>query len=149
MTPATNAGLPAAASNYDSSWLDAVRFDDRGLICAIAQDAASGRILMVAWMNREALAETAASGRAVYWSRSRQALWRKGEQSGNGQRVREIRLDCDGDAIVLAVEQGGGITCHTGRASCFFQRLDDGRWVATDPVLKSPQEMYGSGASND
>ncbi len=136
----------AAPSNYQDGWLAQVKFDDRGLICAVAQDAGSGRVLMVAWMNREALAETAASGRAVYWSRSRQSLWRKGEESGHGQRVREIRLDCDGDCILLRVEQVGGIACHTGRESCFFSRLVDGVWEPIDPVLKSPEAIYGSKA---
>lgn len=136
----------APGSNYSTGWLDAVRFDAQGLVCAIAQDAASGRILMVAWMNREALAETAATGRAVYWSRSRRTLWRKGEESGHSQRVREIRLDCDGDAVLLLVDQAGGIACHTGRQSCFFQVLDDGRWEVRDPVLKSPRDIYGPGA---
>ena len=125
-----------------TAWLDAVRWDDAGLVAAIAQEAGSGRILMVAWMNREALAETAATARAVYWSRSRRRLWRKGEESGHFQRVREIRLDCDGDVILLQVEQEGGIACHTGRHSCFFSRLDDGRWVAVDPVLRDPETIY-------
>ena len=111
-------------------------------MAAIAQELGSERILMVAWMNREALAETAATGRAVYWSRSRAKLWRKGEESGHAQRVREIRLDCDGDVILLKVEQAGGIACHTGRHSCFFSRLEDGRWVAVDPVLRDPESIY-------
>jgi len=132
-------------SNYDLGWLGEVRFDTQGLVCAIAQDAATGRVLMVAWMNREALAETVATGRAVYWSRSRQALWRKGESSGHGQRVCEIRLDCDGDAVLMLIEQHGGIACHTGRQSCFYRVLQDGVWQSTDPVLKSPEEIYGSG----
>jgi phosphoribosyl-AMP cyclohydrolase len=131
---------PPAAS--DDSWLDQVRWDTSGLVPAIAQDAASGRVLMVAWMNREALAETAATGRAVYWSRSRSRLWRKGEESGHAQQVREIRLDCDGDVVLLAVEQAGDIACHTGRQSCFFSRLEMGRWVAVDPVLKDPELIY-------
>lgn len=126
-------------------WLSRLRFDENGLIPAIAQDAADGAILMVAWMNAEALAETAATGHAVYWSRSRGRLWRKGEESGHRQRVREIRLDCDGDVILLKVEQVGGIACHTGRRSCFFQRLEtDGQpaWVSVDPVLKDPEHIY-------
>ncbi|MEZ5741235.1 MAG: phosphoribosyl-AMP cyclohydrolase [Burkholderiaceae bacterium] len=139
--------LPAtgsdAGSNYQSAWLDDIRFDEQGLVCAIAQDARSGRVLMLAWMNREAVAETVASGRAVYWSRSRRKLWRKGEESGNRQRVREIRLDCDGDALLMLVDQEGGIACHTGRPSCWYRRLLDGRWVITDAVLKDPQQMYG------
>jgi len=127
-------------------WMADVVFDAAGLIPAIAQDAESGQVLMVAWMNRESLAETAATGRAVYWSRSRGRLWRKGESSGHGQIVREIRLDCDGDVVLLKVEQQGNIACHTGRASCFFRRLDqDGgasRWQTVDPVLKDPELIY-------
>jgi len=126
------------------SWLDDVGWDGAGLVAAVAQDAASGRVLTVAWMNREALAATAAEGRAVYWSRSRQRLWRKGEESGHVQRVREIRLDCDGDAIVLLVEQVGGIACHTGRVSCFYRRLTDDDWETLDPVLKDPKDIYGA-----
>ena len=123
-------------------WLDAVRFDTDGLVTVIAQDAASGRVLMVAWANRDALAETAASGHAVYWSRSRKRLWRKGEESGHRQKVSEVRLDCDGDAVLYAVEQVGGIACHTGRASCFYKRLEGGHWEAVDPVLKDPELIY-------
>lgn len=134
-------GAPAPG-NLSQAWLDEIRWDEAGLVPAIAQEAGSQRILMVAWMNREALAETAATGRAVYWSRSRGRLWRKGEESGHHQRVREIRLDCDGDVILLEVEQQGGIACHTGRHSCFFSRLEDGRWVAVDPVLRDPQAIY-------
>jgi phosphoribosyl-AMP cyclohydrolase len=126
------------------SWLDEVGWDAQGLVAAVAQDAASGRVLTVAWMNREALAATAAEGRAVYWSRSRRRLWRKGEESGHVQRVREIRLDCDADAVVLLVEQLGGIACHTGRASCFYRRLADGAWATVDPVLKDPRDIYGA-----
>lgn len=125
-----------------SGWLDAVAWDERGLAPAIVQDAKTGDILMVAWMNREALEETAASGRGVFWSRSRNKLWHKGEESGHVQEVREVRLDCDNDVILLKVEQVGGIACHTGRGSCFFQKLEKGRWVAIDPVLKDPQEIY-------
>jgi phosphoribosyl-AMP cyclohydrolase len=124
------------------SWLDDVKWDAAGLVTAIAQEAGTGVILMVAWMNREALAETARSGRAVYWSRSRQRLWRKGEESGHAQAVRELRLDCDGDAVLLTVEQAGGIACHTGRHSCFFSRLVDGRWVQVEPVLRDPETIY-------
>ncbi|PLC50229.1 phosphoribosyl-AMP cyclohydrolase [Pollutimonas subterranea] len=129
-----------------SSWLAAVTFDDQGLIPAIAQDADTGTILMVAWMNAESLAETFATGRAVYWSRSRQRLWRKGEESGHVQQVRELRLDCDGDVLLLKVKQEGGIACHTGRESCFFRRLDgdtdNAVWTITDPVLKDPDLIY-------
>ena len=124
------------------SWLDEVPWNREGLITAVAQDAASGRILMVAWMNREALRQTAERKEAVYWSRSRQRLWHKGEESGHVQKVLEVRLDCDADAVLLKVEQAGGIACHTGRESCFFRKLEDGRWVSTDPVLKDPKLIY-------
>ncbi len=126
----------------DDAWLDVVRWSADGLVAAVAQDAATGRVLTLAWMNREALGRTVATGEAHYWSRSRGRLWRKGEQSGHVQRVREIRLDCDNDVVVLQVEQEGGIACHTGRASCFYQRLEGDRWVAVDPVLKDPKEIY-------
>jgi len=124
------------------SWLDEVPWDKEGLIAAIAQDAGTGRILMVAWMNREALAATVEKGEAVYWSRSRRRLWHKGEESGHVQKVTEVRLDCDADAVLLKVEQAGGIACHTGRESCFFRKLENGRWVSTDPVLKDPKLIY-------
>ncbi len=123
-------------------WLDEVPWNEAGLVAAVAQDARTGRVLTVAWMNREALRETAARGEAVYWSRSRKKLWRKGEESGHVQRVKELRLDCDADAVLLSVEQAGGIACHTGRESCFFRKLEDGRWVTTDPVLKDPSLIY-------
>jgi phosphoribosyl-AMP cyclohydrolase len=126
----------------DTAWLDEVRFDQQGLIPAIAQDQASGRVLMVAWMNREALLETVGTQRAVYWSRSRGRLWRKGEESGHVQEVRSVSLDCDGDVVLLEVEQQGGIACHTGRASCFFRALRGGRWESVDPVLKDPEMIY-------
>ncbi len=124
------------------NWLDDVVFDERDLVTVIAQDAASGRVLMVAWANREALAETASTGQAVYYSRSRAKLWRKGEESGHRQQVKEMRLDCDGDVILYRVEQGGGIACHTGRESCFFRRLDGDSWRTVDPVLKDPDLIY-------
>ncbi len=124
------------------SWLDEIRWDDKGLAPAIAQDAQTGRILMVAWMNRESLALTAEKGEAIYWSRSRNKLWHKGEESGHVQKVKEIRLDCDEDVIVLQVEQQGGIACHTGRESCFYRVFKDGAWQAVDPVLKDPSEIY-------
>lgn len=124
------------------SWLDEIRWDEKGLAPAIAQDAASGRILMVAWMNREALELTAEKREAVYWSRSRNRLWHKGEESGHVQKVREIRLDCDEDVIVLQVEQQGGIACHTGRESCFYRVLQNGTWQPVDPVLKDPKDIY-------
>jgi len=125
-----------------SDWLDTVKWDAQGLVPAIAQDAATGEILMVAWMNRAALEETGRTLRSVYWSRSRNKLWRKGEESGHVQIVSEIRLDCDNDVVLLKIEQLGGIACHTGRRSCFFQKLEDGRWVTTSPVLKNPEEIY-------
>ncbi len=129
-------------------WLDKVKWDEKGLAPAIAQDAASGKVLMVAWMNREALARTVASGEAVYWSRSRRKLWHKGEESGHVQKVRELRLDCDEDVILLSVEQAGGIACHTGRHNCFFQKYADGKWVVTDPVIKAPEDIYGKAGSD-
>ena len=124
------------------AWLNEVVFDAAGLVPVIAQDAASGRILMVAWANREAVAETAQTRRAVYWSRSRGRLWRKGEESGHAQNVSEIRLDCDGDVVLYAVEQVGGIACHTGRQSCFFRRLGENGWDVVDPVLQDPELIY-------
>ncbi len=126
-----------------SDWLDSIKWNEQGLIPAIAQEADSGKLLMVAWMNREALARTAELGEAVYWSRSRQKLWHKGEESGHVQLVREIRLDCDNDVILLQVDQKGGIACHTGRHSCFFQRLDGQNWEVVEPQLKDPSEIYG------
>jgi len=124
------------------SWLDALKWDENGMIPAIAQDATSGRVVMFAWMNRESLQETVACGNAVYWSRSRQRLWRKGEESGHFQKVMSIRADCDGDVLLLAIDQVGGIACHTGRESCFFLELREDRWVPADPVLKDPKEIY-------
>jgi phosphoribosyl-AMP cyclohydrolase len=123
-------------------WLDALAWDADGLIPAIAQDAATGEVLMFAWMNRESLALTVRTGNAVYWSRSRRRLWRKGEESGHTQKVVELRADCDKDVILLRIEQLGGIACHTGRRSCFFNVLDDGRWNDVEPVLKDPKEIY-------
>lgn len=131
------------ASSTAMEWLDQVRWNADGLVPAIAQEAASGEVLTQAWMNREALARTAASGEAHYWSRSRGRLWRKGEASGHVQRVREVRLDCDNDAILLLVEQTGGIACHTGRRRCFFQRLENGAWRTVEPVLRDPASIYG------
>lgn len=128
------------------SWLEQVHFDAQGLIPAIAQDAETGKILMVAWMNAEALQQTLHRQQAVYWSRSRQRLWHKGEESGHVQEVKEIRLDCDADVIMLQVHQVGGIACHTGRESCFYQRLNvvDGQpeWQSVEPVIKDPKQIY-------
>ena len=124
------------------SWLDEVPWNEHELVAVVTQDFSSGRILTVAWMNRDALQKTAETNQAVYWSRSRKKLWRKGEESGNTQRVREIRIDCDADAILLKVEQVGGIACHTGRESCFFRKLENGKWVTVDPVLKDPKLIY-------
>ena len=126
-----------------SDWLEAVKWNSEGLAPAIAQDASGGEVLTLAWMNRDALSRTAETGFAHYWSRSRGRLWRKGEQSGHVQKVREIRLDCDNDAILLLVEQAGGIACHTGRQRCFFQRLEHGTWRVVEPVLKDPKAIYG------
>ncbi|MBT0962655.1 phosphoribosyl-AMP cyclohydrolase [Denitromonas iodatirespirans] len=125
-------------------WLNDIVWDDHGLVPVIAQDAATGDVLMFAFMNREALALTAERGEAVYWSRSRRKLWHKGEESGHTQKVLEIRTDCDNDVVLLKIEQAGGIACHTGRKSCFYQRLgESGHWEAADPVLKDPKEIYG------
>jgi len=126
-----------------SDFCDSLTWNEQGLIPAIAQDYRSGRVLMVAWMNREALRLSVAEGRAVYWSRSRTKLWRKGEESGNVQKLHEIRVDCDQDVLLLQVEQIGGAACHTGRESCFFSRLDGDRWVAVDNVLQDPDTLYG------
>ena len=123
-------------------WLNQINWSADGLITAIAQDAASGRVLMVAWMDHEALKLTLQKNEAVYWSRSRKKLWHKGEESGHIQKVKEIRLDCDGDVILLQIEQQGGIACHTGRPSCFYRSLQQGQWVEVDAVLKSPDEIY-------
>lgn len=126
------------------NWLDAIKWDANGLVPAIAQDHVTGRVLMVAWMNREALALTVAEQRGIYWSRSRGKLWRKGEESGHVQVLKELRLDCDGDVLVLQVEQLGGIACHTGRESCFYQRYENGAWQVVDAVHKDPHEIYSS-----
>jgi phosphoribosyl-AMP cyclohydrolase len=124
------------------SWLDEVPWNEHDLVAVVTQDHASGRVLTVAWMNRAALEETVRRGEAVYWSRSRKKLWRKGEESGHAQKLREVRLDCDADAILLKVDQVGGIACHTGRESCFFRKLEKGKWVTIDPVLKDPSCIY-------
>ena len=129
----------------DTAWLNKIRWNDDGLVPVIAQEAASGKVLMFAWMNRVALEQTVASGEAVYWSRSRRKLWHKGEESGHVQKVRELRLDCDEDVILLCVEQVGGIACHTGRHNCFFRKYADGKWVVTEPVIKDPKDIYRKG----
>lgn len=126
------------------SWLDEVAWNAEGLVPAIAQDVATGKILMVAWMNREALQLSVREGRAIYYSRSRKKLWRKGEESGHVQRLHELRLDCDADVLLLTVEQIGGIACHTGREHCFFRRLEQERWVTVEPVLKDPDTIYAA-----
>jgi phosphoribosyl-AMP cyclohydrolase len=128
-----------------SAWLDDVRWNAQGLVPAIAQEASTHRVLTLAWMNREALARTAETGEAHYWSRSRRKLWHKGERSGHVQRVREIRLDCDDDAVLLIVEQAGGIACHTGRERCFHKRLAQQGWQIVEPVLEDPATVYGDG----
>jgi phosphoribosyl-AMP cyclohydrolase len=124
------------------AWMNEINWTEDGLVPVIAQEAVTGKVLMFAWMNREALRLTAETGQAVYWSRSRKKLWRKGEESGHVQRVERIRLDCDGDAVLLTVEQAGGIACHTGRHSCFFRKLDGDEWVVDEPVLKNPEDIY-------
>ena len=126
----------------NETWLKKINWSDDGLVPAIAQDAATGRVLMVAWMNRDALRLTYEKNQAVYWSRSRKKLWHKGEESGHFQVVKEIRMDCDADVILLQIEQQGGIACHTGRESCFFSKLTNGAWTEVDAVLKNPDEIY-------
>lgn len=128
-----------------AQWLAEIRWDEQGLIPAIAQDYQTGRVLMVAWMNAESLQLTVQENRAIYWSRSRKKLWRKGEESGHVQKLHEVRLDCDADVIILQVEQLGDIACHTGRHSCFYRVLKDGQWVSVEPVLKDPHEIYQGG----
>ncbi|KPJ94024.1 MAG: phosphoribosyl-AMP cyclohydrolase [Gammaproteobacteria bacterium SG8_15] len=125
-----------------TQWLDDIKWTDDGLVPVIAQDAASGKVMMFAWMNRESLELSVEEGRAIYWSRSRKKLWRKGEESGHVQRIKDIRLDCDNDVILLAIEQVGGIACHTGRERCFYKQLQDGQWVEVEPVIKDPSAIY-------
>ncbi|SFK34244.1 phosphoribosyl-AMP cyclohydrolase [Nitrosomonas aestuarii] len=125
-----------------STWLSEINWSDDGLIPVIAQEVKSGKVLMVAWMNREALRLTVEKGEAIYWSRSRKKLWHKGEESGHTQKVMDIRLDCDGDVLLLSVEQSGGIACHTGRHHCFFRKLESDQWVITSPILKNPDTIY-------
>ena len=136
VTPTTPPTIPA------QPWLKKIQWDEHGPVPVIAQEAGSGDILMFAWMNREALAKTVELGEAVYWSRSRKKLWHKGEESGHVQKVLEIRLDCDEDVVLLKVEQAGGIACHTGRHSCFFQKFGDGDWHSVEPVLQDPDTIY-------
>ncbi len=124
------------------SWLEEIHWDANGLLPVIAQDHKTGKVLMFAWMNREALRLTAETMQAVYWSRSRNKLWRKGEESGHTQKVHEIRLDCDEDVLLLSVEQIGGIACHTGRESCFFKMLENGKWKTVEPIIKNPEDIY-------
>ena len=128
--------------NDASAFSQQIKWNDQGLVPAIAQDWQTGEVLMLAWMNRQALELTAREGRAIYWSRSRQKLWRKGEQSGHVQQLKELRIDCDADTVLMKVDQVGGIACHTGRRSCFYQKLDGARWHTTDDVIKPPQEIY-------
>jgi phosphoribosyl-AMP cyclohydrolase len=132
---------PVPTSDAES-YLDQLCWTSEGLLPAIAQDHISGDILMMAWMNRQSLALSVAENRAVYWSRSRQKLWRKGEESGHVQQIKEIRMDCDADVIILKVEQIGGIACHTGRRSCFYRRLEQGTWQTIEPVIKDPDSIY-------
>lgn len=132
-----------------SDWLDAIKWDVDGLIPAIAQDHKTQRVLMMAWMNRESLQLTVNEGRAIYWSRSRGKLWRKGEESGHVQKLHELRLDCDADVIILMVEQLGGIACHTGRQSCFYRVYDNASWKIVEPVLKDPAAIYATGHSHE
>ena len=129
-------------ANSTTDWLDSIKWDADGLVPAIAQDVHTQRVLMVAWMNREALQLTAEEGRGIYWSRSRQKLWRKGEESGHIQKVHELRLDCDADVIILMIEQVGGMACHTGRESCYYRVYRDGQWQVVDPVIKDPEQIY-------
>ncbi|VAW72878.1 Phosphoribosyl-AMP cyclohydrolase [hydrothermal vent metagenome] len=126
----------------NDEWLAQIKWTDDGLVPAIAQDAETGRVLMFAWMNRESLQQTVKKGEVVYYSRSRQALWHKGEESGHTQKVKSLHLDCDGDVITIKIEQTGGIACHTGRESCFYREYKNGEWVAVDDVLKDPKEIY-------
>ena len=142
--------MPGSATTgaATNGWLKKVKWDENGLVPVIAQEAASGDILMFAWMNRDALARTVELGEAVYWSRSRKKLWHKGEESGHTQKVLEIRLDCDEDVVLLKIEQAGGIACHTGRHSCFFQKFEGGDWHAVEPVLQDPETIYTKAKNN-
>lgn len=124
------------------SWLDEIQWTDDGLVPVIAQDHATGKVMMFAWMNHESLALSVKEGRAIYWSRSRNKLWRKGEESGHVQNIKDIRLDCDNDVILMQIEQVGGIACHTGRERCFYKQLQDNKWAEVEPVLKDPKDIY-------
>ena len=126
----------------EHDWLNEIKWSEDGLLPVIAQDEASGKVLMFAWMNRESLQLSILEGRAIYWSRSRQRLWRKGEESGHVQLIKDVRIDCDNDVLLLSVQQQGGIACHTGRQSCFYKQLQQGQWLEVDPVLKDPQQIY-------
>lgn len=126
----------------DTDWLDKIKWTDEGLVPVIAQEESTDKVLMLAWMSRESLTLTIKEGKAIYWSRSRQRLWRKGEESGYSQIIKEIRLDCDDDVILVKVTQLGGIACHTGRHNCFFQRLENKKWINIDPILKDPADIY-------
>jgi len=130
-------------ANNEEAWLDEIKWTDDGLVPVIAQETGTGKILMMAWMNRESLILTVARGRMVYWSRSRSKLWAKGEESGHVQKVKQLRIDCDQDVILAEVEQIGGIACHTGRHNCFYRRLEEGEWKSVEPVLKDPKAIYG------
>lgn len=130
-------------SNDTADMVADIKWNEQGLVPAIAQDWQTGEVLMLAWMNRESLALTLSEGRAIYWSRSRKVLWRKGEESGHVQELKELRIDCDADTVLMKVEQLGGIACHTGRRSCFYRKSADGAWQVTDKVLQSPEEIYG------
>lgn len=125
-----------------TSWLDEIRWTEEGLIPVITQQADTGKVLMLAWMNRESLRMSVEQGYAVYWSRSRQRLWKKGEESGHRQKIIEVYFDCDEDVLLLKIEQQGGIACHTGRESCFYRKLEDGQWLPVEPVLKDPKQIY-------
>jgi phosphoribosyl-AMP cyclohydrolase len=134
-------------STMHENWLEEIKWNEQGLIPAVVQDAEEGGVLMVAWMNRESLTLSVQEGRAIYWSRSRHRLWRKGEESGHWQEIQEIRLDCDSDVLLLVVHQRGGIACHTGRRSCFYRRLQERRWVAVEPVIKDPRTIYAASSA--
>ncbi len=140
--PASTGSGNVATAATSAAWLDAIAWDERGLVPAIAQEAGTNKVLMVAWMNRAALIATLDTGHAVYWSRSRARLWHKGEESGHRQKLVEVRIDCDADVVLLKVDQIGGIACHTGRHNCFFRKLEGDAWVEVDPVLKSATEIY-------